>query len=65
MPDDKPKRKTHTSAAVKDRYNKKTYRNYTFRLRFDEDAALIEKLGSVESCNAYLRDLIRRDLQSE
>jgi hypothetical protein len=30
------KRKTHTSAEVKDRYNKKTYVQYAFRVRNDD-----------------------------
>lgn len=35
------KRKTHTSTAVKARYNAKTYRQFSFTLRNIEDAALI------------------------
>ncbi len=35
-------RKTHTSTAVKARWNKKTYANYTICLRYDRQAELIE-----------------------
>lgn len=47
MPDEqKPKRKTHTSSAVKMRYNAKTYRKFTLTLRMDNpaDAALIDAI---------------------
>ena len=47
MPDErKPKRKTHTSSAVKMRYNAKTYRKFTLTLRMDnpEDAVLIDAI---------------------
>lgn len=40
-PAEKPKRKTHTSTAVKSRYNSKAYCRYLFTLRNVEDAELI------------------------
>ena len=41
---EKPKRKTHTSSAVKARYNKKTYQQYMLTLRKVDDADIIEKI---------------------
>lgn len=42
----KQRRKTHTSSAVKMRYNAKTYRKFTLTLRMDnpEDAVLIDAI---------------------
>jgi len=31
------KRKTHTSTAVKNRYNQKTYANFQFKVRYDDE----------------------------
>lgn len=42
MPDEKPKRKTHTSQEVIKRYQDKTYRRYNLMLRYDTDADLID-----------------------
>lgn len=44
MSENKPKRKTHTSSEVKARYNKKTYKHYSFALRINQDAEIIEKI---------------------
>ena len=38
------RRKTHTSSEVKNRYDAKTYKTLTVKLRKDEDAAMIEWL---------------------
>lgn len=49
MPDEqRPKRKTHTSSAVKMRYNAKTYRKFTLTLRVDNpaDADLIAAIDA-------------------
>ena len=42
------KRKTTTSAEVKNRWNSKTYKRYQVSLRKDEDAELIEFVESVK-----------------
>lgn len=42
MPDEKPKRKTHTSQEVIKRYQDKTYRRYNLMLRYDTDSDLID-----------------------
>lgn len=52
-----------TSYTVRYRYEKKTYKPYSLRLRYKEDAALIEKLDNVESKNDYIRQLIKRDIE--
>lgn len=58
------KRKTpsKTSSAVKKRYNDKTYKQFSIALRYDSDAAIIEKLNSVPSKNDYIRQLITQDI---
>jgi len=35
--EEKPKRKTQTSSAVKNRYRKKTYKTYTFLIRYEDE----------------------------
>lgn len=47
--DEKPKRKTRTSNAVKLRYNQKTYKTIGCNLRFDTDAELI---AAIEQAHA-------------
>lgn len=49
---EKPKRKTHTSSEVKQRYNKKTYTPYTANLRKKEDEDVI-KLIEDEKAKGY------------
>ena len=60
----KPKRKTHTSSAVKARYNKKTYQQYALTLRKVEDAATIEKIEAEKakgfSTSEAIKNLINR-----
>lgn len=41
MPEQQEKRKTYTSTEVKTRYNKKTYVQYSIKLRRVEDADII------------------------
>ncbi len=48
----KPKRKTHTSSAVKSRWNAKTYQQYGIKLRKVEDAALIAMIEA-EKAKGY------------
>ncbi len=54
----KPKRKTHTSSAVKMRYNAKTYRKFTLTLRVDNPA-------DAELIDAIDREIINGRSQSE
>ena len=44
-------------------YNKENYKSYQLRVK-KSDLALIEKLDSVENRNAYLIDLLRKDIDS-
>ncbi len=58
------KRKTHTSTAVKAKYNKKTYKNYNVNLRINDDADIIamienEKASGLNTTDAF-RKLIRK-----
>lgn len=66
MPDEqKPKRKTHTSSAVKMRYNAKTYRKFTVTLRVDNpadadliaaiDARLVNGMSQSEAIKSIMR----------
>ena len=43
------KRKTFTSTEVKQRYNKKTYKNYNVNFRYTEDAELIRLVEAEKS----------------
>ena len=45
------------------KYNKENYKSYQFRVK-KSDIDLIERLDSVESKNAYITNLIRRDIDS-
>ena len=54
----KPTRKTHTSSAVKMRYNAKTYRKFTLTLRVDNPA-------DAELIDAIDREIINGRSQSE
>lgn len=59
---EKPKRKTHTSTAVKARYDKKTYKKYTFSLRLVNDAELIKAVEALrepeESDSALIKKIL-------
>ena len=57
---EKPKRKTHTSSAVKARYNKKTYKQYGLTLRKVEDAAIIEKIEAEKAKGFTTSEAIKR-----
>ena len=46
---EKAKRKTHTSTAVKNRYNAKTYRQFSFKLRNVEDSELIAEIEALRA----------------
>lgn len=53
------KRKTFTSTAVKKRYNDKTYRNYSIRLRYDRDSELIEYLNKMQENEISPTEVLR------
>lgn len=44
-------------------YKKRTYASVNIRIRKD-DTEVLEKLASVESKNAYIIDLIRKDIKA-
>ena len=56
---EKPRRRTHTSAAVKARYNAKTYTQWNAALR-NEDFDAIEAARGEMSRAAFLKMLVER-----
>lgn len=44
------------------KYDAKTYQKKTFRFHKENDIDVLEKLASVDSQNAYIIDLIRKDI---
>ena len=63
MEDIKPKRKTHTSTAVKQRYNNKTYNQYSIKLRKVEDADLIALIEAEKAKGLSATETIKRLIQ--
>ena len=55
---------TDAQKRAKARYDKTTHQ-LVMRLRVDADADVISKLASVGNKTAYIRELIRRDMQNE
>lgn len=43
-------------------YDAKTYQKKTFRFHKEKDIDVLEKLAVVDSQNAYIIDLIRKDI---
>ena len=59
MADEKPKRKTHTSSAVKDRYNAKTYDRIELKVSKGKKADLQEHAADRgESLNGFVNRAI-------
>ncbi len=55
-----------TSSVVKDRYNKKTYKDYKLRVRYDDNEVieyLLEKTKE-QSFNKYILELIKKDMSN-
>ena len=44
-------------------YQKKKYRQFLIRARYDEDGDVIEHMSKQESLNAYIFNLIRKDMK--
>lgn len=63
LPADKPKRKTHTSNAVKNRYRNKTYKNYAISMRLIDDADLIDMIESAKTETGGTTEAFRKLLQ--
>lgn len=57
------KRKTHTSTAVKARYNKKTYKNYNINFRLDEDDDIISAVEKEKESGASTTEAFRQLLR--
>ena len=56
------KKTSQAQMKAKERYEAKTYRVFRFRVRKDNETDILDKLTSVPSINAYIIDLIRKDL---
>ena len=54
---------TESSKAAKARYDAKTARYFSLKLNQNTDKDLIEKLEAQESIQAYLKRLIREDIE--
>lgn len=54
---------TEAAKAAKARYDAKTARYFSLKLNQNTDKELIEKLESQESIQAYLKQLIRNDIE--
>lgn len=64
MPE-KPKRKTRTSNEVKKRYNDKTYKQYTIKLRYDTDGPLIQAIEQLKEQGIGTTKAIKIALKTE
>lgn len=67
-PKPKKKRKTHTSAAVKHRYDKKTYQQIYVIVRKDTDKDILDYLEEMKTEYGYtptqiFKDLIRKEIE--
>lgn len=47
------------------KWSDKTYKIKTFRLHLKHDADILEYLGTKESVNRYLKNLIREDIERQ
>lgn len=64
--DDQPEFKEYIAVrkrTPKERYDARTARFFSLKLNKNTDAALIEKLESVDSVQGYIKDLIRKDIE--
>lgn len=55
----KPKRKTHTSTAVKQRYNAKTYERVSVLLRKIDDADVIAAIAARKASGMQTSDAVK------
>lgn len=62
---DNPKRKTYTSSTVKNRYNRKTYKQYLIQVRPDSEQDIIDRLEAQRNKSGYIKALIRADIEKE
>lgn len=45
-------------------HTKNTYKRFEIRVRMDNEQDMIEHLESIESVNAYIKELIRKDMEN-
>ena len=56
---------TEAAKAAKAKYDAKTARYFSLKLNGNTDRELIEKLEAQESIQAYIKDLIRKDIEKD
>lgn len=47
---------------IQAKYDKKNTRSYTLKLNLSTDKDIIEKLGSVDNMQGYIKEVIRKDI---
>ena len=57
---EKKKRKTTTSREVRNRYDAKTYKAFTFRFRIEDDAEIIKSLEDAQAQGLKNREWLRQ-----
>ena len=55
---------TEAAKAAKAKYDAKTARYFSLKLNGNTDRELIEKLEAQESIQAYIKNLIRKDIET-
>lgn len=53
---------TKAQSKATNKYNKRVYKQYAFRLRIKEDADVIKHLEAQQNKADYLRELIKNDI---
>ena len=56
---------TEAAKAAKAKYDAKTARYFSLKLNGNTDRELIERLEAQESIQAYIKDLIRKDIEKD
>ena len=59
----KPKRKTRTSAAAVKKWQSNHVKRYGFPVMIDTEPEIIKKLESVPNKSGYIKDLIKKDIK--
>ena len=59
---EKPKRKTKTSAKAVKKWQSQHVKRYGFPVMIDTEPEVIEKLESVPNKSGYIKDLIKKDI---
>lgn len=57
--------KTEAQRKAQDKYQKEKTRQFSIQLKINGDEDIIAKLESVESKQAYIKELIRNDIKKD